>query len=60
MKKEIWRILKDLEKDKITTNEAYNSLCVLFGVIKSVCPDCSSELKDNDYGKQCSKCLLYV
>ncbi len=60
MKEQILKITKDLEQGTISETEAQNLLLVLFGVIKSVCPDCSSELKDNDYGKQCSKCLLYV
>ena len=32
MRKEIWRILKDLENEKATTNEAYHLLCDLFDV----------------------------
>lgn len=32
MRKEIWRILKDLENEKVTTNEAYHLLCDLFAV----------------------------
>lgn len=32
MREDIWKILKDLENEKISTNEAYKLLCVLFGV----------------------------
>lgn len=32
IRKEIWIILKDLENEKVTTNEAYHLLCDLFAV----------------------------
>jgi hypothetical protein len=33
MRKKIWRVLKDLEKEKINTNEAYSQLCDLYSVV---------------------------
>ena len=35
MRKKIWRVLKDLEKENINTNEAYEILCDLHNVSKS-------------------------
>jgi hypothetical protein len=32
MRKEIWKILKNLENEKVTTNEAYHLLCDLYNV----------------------------
>ena len=48
MRKEIWRILKDLENEKVTTNEAYHLLCDLFAVSgrseQLVCDKCVEDL----------------
>jgi hypothetical protein len=34
MRKKIWRLLKNLEKEKINTNEAYIQLCYLLLVVR--------------------------
>jgi hypothetical protein len=41
MRKEIWKVLKDLEKEKVTTNEAYHLLCDLYNVVQQ-----SEQFKD--------------
>tara|TARA_R110000772_G_scaffold37589_4_gene89225 strand:- start:2455 stop:2649 length:195 start_codon:yes stop_codon:yes gene_type:complete len=33
MRKKIWKVLKNLEKEKINTNEAYSQLCDLYSVV---------------------------
>lgn len=59
MRKEIWKILKDLENDKVTTNEAYHLLCDLYIVVgqseQFYCPN--ESLEGNERCKElCEGC----
>ena len=59
MRKKIWKVLKDLEKEKINTNEAYSQLCDLYSVVLPT--DKEGTLCDHDWHthtmpKQCKKC----
>ena len=51
MRKEIWKVLKDLENEKTTTNEAYHLLCDLYNVMqakpeKVFCDHCKKTKKN--------------
>jgi len=61
MKKKIWKIVKDLEKEKINTNEAYHLLCDLYDVVKQseqlkIC-DCDEPKPDIMTDSYCLTCL---
>lgn len=43
MKEQIIEIAEKLKNNTITTNEAQNLLLDLFGVIKTLCPQCGNE-----------------
>jgi DnaJ-class molecular chaperone len=57
MRKKIWKVLKDLEKEKINTNEAYSQLCDLHSVVVpkgTLCDFCKGT--GYDKRKQCMDC----
>ena len=56
MKEEILKIAEKLELNKITSDEAQNQLLCLFGVIKSLCPECGKE--KNRLWRLCTDCSI--
>ena len=57
MEKKIFEILEKMKLEIITLNEAQRQLCVLFGVIKSVCSCDKPKQRASDVGSdKCSSC----
>ena len=60
MRKRIWKVLKDLEKEKINTNEAYSQLCDLYSVVVPKGTLCGEETETIIDGCTCETGVCFL